>query len=84
MSECPEIKDASLEINPATPNSPQDPVSIMDRLNKAIADGNHKEAAQLAKEVSKSDISAQLNSGVTCRKLSKSEKIRSVVELTAH
>jgi hypothetical protein len=48
----------------------------MDRLNKAIAEGNLKEAAVLAKEVSKSDISAQLNSG-SSRKLSKSEKIRS-------
>ena len=49
----------------------------MDRLNKAIADGNHKEAAQLAKEVSKSQISAQLNAGASARKQSKSEKIRS-------
>jgi hypothetical protein len=51
----------------------------MDLLNKAIAEGKHKEAAQLAKEVSKSEISAKLTSGpsASLKKLSKSEKIRS-------
>ena len=72
-----DIKEVSLESVPASPSSPQDPVCVMDRLNKAIADGNHKEAAQLAKEVSKSQISAQLNAGASARKQSKSEKIRS-------
>ena len=74
-----DIKDATQESVPASPSSPQEPVAVMDLLNKAIAEGKHKEAAQLAKEVSKSEISAKLTSGpsASLKKLSKSEKIRS-------
>lgn len=70
---------------PTLPSSPKEPVGVMDLLNKAIAEGKHAEAAQLAKEVSKSQISAKLVGSATTttatatspRKLSKSEKIRS-------
>ena len=68
--------------SPIAPNlasSPKEIVGVMDLLDKAIAEGKHAEAAQLAKEVSKSQISAKLVGSTSTgqRKLSKSEKIRS-------
>ena len=42
------------------PHTQRSPKNIMERLEDAIARGNHKEAARLAKEVSKLHITAKL------------------------
>ena len=64
---------------PTSPSSPPaEPVGLMDLLNKAIAEGNHKEAAQLAKEVSKSQISAKVtNPRAKSNSKTETKKIRS-------
>jgi len=50
------------------------------KLDKAIAEGKLKEAAQLAKEVSKSDITSKLSTNPQ-KKISKSEDIRYIFSI---
>ena len=57
-----------------------EPIDIMERLEQAINSGNHKEAALLAKEVSKLQISTKLSLKELSEKRNnkKVEKIRFV------
>ena len=70
-------------LRPAEKTSPNGVGDIMGRLEQAIASGNHKEAALLAKEVSKLQISTKLVKKESSQSqkphLLKQEKIKYVI-----
>lgn len=56
----------------------EEPLDIMGRLEAAIASGNHKEAAMLAKEVSKLQISNKLSLKEIAEKKSNNKKVEKI------
>ena len=56
----------------------EEPVDIMRKLEQAIANGNHKEASLLAKEVTKLQISTKLSLKELTEKKTNNKKVEKI------